>query len=589
MKRYIFALLFFIAAVLAAETIVPPGAVQGTWDAAGSPYRITGNLSIALGTSLLVTEGVEVIFNGTYRIDVAGRILATGTETLPVVFTAQDTLNGWSGIRFLNSGNIQNLPSGFTHTFFSYGKAIWGVGGTDPLNFGGAIWASAAGALSFTDCVFLRCKSAQDGSAIYAKDGTSVSMTRCTVKSCESGFFGGVFVKGGNANIIDCNFEANSAVTFAAAIYLYECPVANVISCRIVNNSAGAVTGIYSFDSPLRVINCLLANNATTMGLGGGIGAIFGSLVAINCTFANNSSAQGGAAIWLNSLYDPALISNSIFWNNTPNSIATTSSAYILSYCSTENQEGDATNIFGDPQFVNAATGDYRLSPTSACIDAGTPDITGLLLPPTDLAGLDRVADGDSDGIPRIDIGCYEWQEVVTNGTLLGNVTDQAGMPIQNASVTVNGTTLYTDQNGGFEIELMAGIYSVYISATGYANLVIDNVQIHAGQTTTITATLFIQSAADDAIAPAAVFLSAYPNPFAGRTELRWNIPNPVKLEVFNLRGQLLTSHLIGSSDVNTWSWDGRDGTGRILPSGIYLCRISGKDSTKTIKLLIRK
>lgn len=139
MKALVFVFIVFAAINIVAETIVPAGPVQGTWDLAGSPYRVMGNLSIEVGASLLVNEGVEVIFNGSYRIDVAGRVLASGTEASPVTFTAQDTLNGWSGIRFLNSGNIQNLPSGFTYTLFSYGKAIWGAGGSDPLNYGGAI------------------------------------------------------------------------------------------------------------------------------------------------------------------------------------------------------------------------------------------------------------------------------------------------------------------------------------------------------------------------------------------------------------------------------------------------------------------
>lgn len=562
--------------------------MQGSWDQSGNPYRITGNLSIALGSSLVVSEGVEVIFNGTFRIDVAGRILATGTALAPVTFTAQDTLNGWSGIRFLNSGSIQNLPSGFTHTQFSYGKAIWGTGGADPLNYGGAVWASAAGLLTFTNCTFLRCKSAQDGSAIYAKDGTNIQMTGCTIKSCESGFFGGVFVKQGNANIIDCSFETNSAVTFGAAIYLYECPQANVISCRVLDNVAGAVAGIYCFDSPLKVINSLFASNSTTMGQGGGMGVIYGTLTVTSCSFANNGSALGGGAFWLNSLDSDAQITNCIFWNNLPTPISTTSCSYILSYCSTQSQEGDATNIFGDPQFVSGAEGDFRLTASSGCIDAGTPETTGLLLPDLDLSGLDRVVDGNGDGTPRIDIGCYEWQEPVTTGILQGIVLDQSAVPVTGASVNVADQTVLTDAEGFFSFELSPGTYSLSVSAAGFEDFTLDNIQIQAGQTTTVSIELTLIVSSDDELAPQLPGLTASPNPFSASTVLRWTLKQPRMLEIFNLRGQLLTSCRLDAGNQNSWTWNGLDRHGLKLPSGIYFGRVSGKNASQTIKLLLR-
>ncbi|RKY13364.1 MAG: hypothetical protein DRP82_05480, partial [Planctomycetota bacterium] len=59
--------------------------------------------------------------------------------------------------------------------------------------------------------------------------------------------------------------------------------------------------------------------------------------------------------------------------------------------------------IHSDPQFVDAANGDYHLKDTSPCIDAGD----NSLVP----SGVDK----DLDGNPRIvngtvDIGAYEYQ-----------------------------------------------------------------------------------------------------------------------------------------------------------------------------------
>ena len=51
----------------------------------------------------------------------------------------------------------------------------------------------------------------------------------------------------------------------------------------------------------------------------------------------------------------------------------------------------------------------YRPSEFSPCIDAGTPDTTGLNIPPYDLLGNQRIWDGLGDGEAIIDIGSFEY------------------------------------------------------------------------------------------------------------------------------------------------------------------------------------
>jgi hypothetical protein len=96
---------------------------------------------------------------------------------------------------------------------------------------------------------------------------------------------------------------------------------------------------------------------------------------------------------------------NCIIWGNTNNDL--TDPAYN---CCIQGWTGSSSwgNITSDPQFVNAAAGDFHLKPTSPCIDAGR--IFDKLY--TDLEGNPRgitgYAEARGDG-SHFDIGAYEY------------------------------------------------------------------------------------------------------------------------------------------------------------------------------------
>jgi hypothetical protein len=586
----VFFLVILIAAALSAQTNIPAGPVQGVWNSGGSPYLVMGDISITNGTELTIEPGVDIIFQGDYSLFVYGTVSAIGSEAFPITFTAQDTLIGWASIRFTNTGAGFIPPSSFTHVKFLYGHALGGTGGSDPLNYGGAVWGNNAGTLTFDHCLFNRCISGYDGSAIFADNGTNLAMTNCTIKNCESGFFGGVYVREGTAEITDCIFDSNTAVTFGAALYFYDCTLARITSCTISNNTAGAVTGIYAASSALQIRNSLFAGNNTTMGLGAGMGIIGGSVSIINSTFHGNVSAQGGAAAWFNVLPEPALITNCIFWENQPNALAATSSTYSLAYCSTQTAEGDATNIFGDPQFTDPAQGILTLMETSPCIDAGTPDAGGLGLPLLDLGGLPRIVDGDADGTPRIDMGCYEWQVPVLDGVLSGVVLYQS-MPVEGALITADGSSVLSGPSGTYSLSLPAGTYTVSCSKDGYVTAIENGVVIEAGNMTTLNFQLMEVSNSDDC-APGVPYLSQnHPNPFTGKTSIAYSLDSAgwSRLEIFNCKGQKVKTIFSGqaASGDHLADWDGMDTDGHPVESGIYFYRLSTPSVNQTRKMVI--
>lgn len=580
----------FLVIGLTAETIIPAGPVSGSWDAAGSPYRIMGDISISDLQSLTVGPGVDVVFQGTYKLDVYGQIVCNGNVDNNITFTAQDTLLGWQSIRFSNSGSAGNQPSAFTYTNFSYGKAVNGASVSDPLNSGGAIWADFAGTLTFDHCQFIRCMTAADGGAVYAKNQTNINMNGCLIKGCDTEWFGGVYIEDGSANFTDCAFFANYSNVFGAAMYILECPAINITSCKFELNSANAVGCIYCLYSPLVIKNSLFQGNHTVTGRGGSIGITHGSCEITNCTFAGNSTPMDGGAVWLNILDQPGAFTNCIFWDNQPDAVSNIETTYTLSYCSTQVAQGGATNIHGNPLFADEENDDFTLLPTSPCIDMGTPDTTGLGLPLTDLLGQPRVVDGDDDGVARIDMGCYERPPVTHTGEIAGQVTSTTGDPIAGAVVTAGTVTANTDAWGLYSMTVPAGVYSVTCSKEGYAPATQDNVTVTANGMVIVNFVLTAVAVSDPADISPVVSLEAYPNPFSASTEIVFNISRamPVRVEIFNVRGQLVGSLLqagLGKGGHRV-VWDGRTDAGGVAGRGVYFCRLSAEGKTLILRLL---
>ena len=83
--------------------------------------------------------------------------------------------------------------------------------------------------------------------------------------------------------------------------------------------------------------------------------------------------------------------------------------------------------------------------------------------------------------------------------------------------------------------------------------------------------------------------LQSYPNPFvtAVTLEIDLPVPSPFVVRIFNLLGQEIRAlhHARVTPGRVLLSWDGRDGMGQVVPSGVYFCRLESAGKSVLSKL----
>ena len=89
----------------------------------------------------------------------------------------------------------------------------------------------------------------------------------------------------------------------------------------------------------------------------------------------------------------------------------------------------------------------------------------------------------------------------------------------------------------------------------------------------------------------AAPRVRAFPNPMVGATTLSLTMPRtgPVSLEMYDVAGRLVRRVADGSLEAGPHEipWDGRDGAGVDVPSGIYFCRLNAGEHEATSKVTV--
>jgi predicted outer membrane repeat protein len=305
-------------------------------------------------------------------------------------------------------------------------------------NNGGAIFGN--GSINITNSIFTNNSASAEGGAVY-KVNTITNSTFTDNSASEGGAvysadtitnstFTNNKASGGAGAVADANTITNSTFTSNIAENAGAASSVNTITNSIFSyNSAFTIHPSYggyagALDSVGTITNStFISNSATKYG-----GAISGGRIVTNSTFINNMASRGGAIYGIRStivnctiannsgsgFFGSGTILNTIFAQNKLGEEANDIIPYepyeelSIDYSLVNNISGaidyGTHNITGDPQFVDADNGDFRLLPGSPAINIGDNSVLDSYEFQPDLDGNPRVVGG------TIDLGAFERQ-----------------------------------------------------------------------------------------------------------------------------------------------------------------------------------
>ena len=339
------------------------GDVWGTWTKENSPYNVIGYIRVPPGMTLVIEPGVVVNFRVHHVFSIRlATLVAVGTETDSIYFTAEDSATGWRGIRFQSSSNNCRL----SYCRLEYGRATGGGeysrGGViycfnsspmisnntiiDNLAYlgGGAIYCAYSSPTISSNTISNNTSRDARGGGIHCWASDPMIANNLICNNSALSYGGGVYC--GNwsdptvtGNIISGNFAgingggvecrehssplihenvitANSSAQCGGGVASWETANPTITNNVISRNSAPlAAGGIYLLNGAPLVDGNVVCGNSTEE-VGGGIycGAYVNSMISHNIIVGNSAGGEGGG-LWIGNLSNPTVSYNTISGN----------------------------------------------------------------------------------------------------------------------------------------------------------------------------------------------------------------------------------------------------------------------------------
>lgn len=346
-----------------------------------SPYTNWPAAAHSISSAVSLAEHADEVWvsNGTYYITAFIKI--TNGITLSSVNGAGVTIvDAQATTRCFRVAHTGAVVRGFTMT-------------------NGAIVGSGAGVFLANgvveDCIITGCKMQKsDGYGGGVHLGGPVTLRRCVITgnvamTASYGSGGGVSFNdvSGLAVVEDCIIVNNRAYYQGGGVQMW---VGGILrDCLVAGNycmSYGA--GVYVYSSPNVIENCTIVSNYCSY-VGGGM-RVNGSVTTRNTIVYFNRAVSAGDNV-----------------DNGPN-------GYFYHCCTKPTNDilGLVGCITNDPMFVDRSAGDWHLAYGSPCIDTGT-NLSATVT--NDLDGNARPLDGDYNTTTEFDMGCYEYNPLVSD------------------------------------------------------------------------------------------------------------------------------------------------------------------------------
>jgi hypothetical protein len=454
------------------------GTLAGTASAWSGVVNVTGTVTVPVGHTLTINPGTIVRINGVasgtagINIVVNGTVRSLGTEAAPVTITCADANLNWGQInhssaqasiyqytfiskatRAPGEGHTGTGPaikvtnstidfessviSDMTASGATIGKVMMATGST--LTFRDSVLARsrmgpeiASTGLLMTNCWVMQMNGPDDADGIYLHDAGARALT---LSGCV--FAGGdddaVDTLDSNVTIENCilrdwpnaNEDAKGVSGFHGEVTLRRCLIANCY-VGLSTKSSGAL-------AVMRIDHC------TILGITQGVSAA-----------TKSTAAAGNINIYMtNSIVRSVEALHSDFG---PEKFVT------VTYCDLSQPWPGTGNITGDPLFVNAAAGDYRVQAGSPVIDAGDPAFAL-----------------DPDG-SRTDIGVFRGQSA---GSFFATITEPSSGAIFKAPTNITVSAISSSSTGTVvRVEFFEKTSKIGEDATAPYSFVWPNVSI---------------------------------------------------------------------------------------------------------------
>lgn len=347
-----------------------------TWSA--DFVKVTSNITIQNGVTLIINPGTIVEFQGHYKIDVNGRILAEGQEGDTIYFKPKDPVAGWLGINLWTQSSEEN------YSRFDFCKFTYVYDDSPSTAFGGTINVYNNSFVTISNC--------------HITKGRHINSMALYTYSSD------IIIKNSTINFNDGNgiYCEGSKIT--------------VEYCYICNNKWD---GFQLRNSDAIISNCIISNNFDNTSAYG-VNLINSDAVITNCIISYN---------YIGLMIDRSVpvITNCIIWANQYHQIYILDNGTIvkLNNCILQHSlsgvklpesglfKGTYLNCINqDPLFLDPPDGismsydgtkaNWHLPYNSPGINSGAEN-TGISYPALDLDGNSRISHG------IIDMGPYEY------------------------------------------------------------------------------------------------------------------------------------------------------------------------------------